>query len=292
VSSCAPTPQVVLKRKRPIGITLLAIAFLYIGGFGTVLTPLLAHFGGFEIPGRQWLTAHVSSQRWLTLDVWLSGTATYMVYVAYACIGFGLWKLRNWARRGVVALTGLFPVVGVFVGLGFRQNAWITLAGILWCTACGFWLFWYLMRPRVRYAFGAWRGGEPPGLTTKGKFLVAVLAGITTAGFFIALLSIGIEQEIASSAIYQISVRDAQSSPCAAALVGSNIAPGWFTSGETSIGAEEGSANLEIPVHGSKGKGTLSVTATEKAGAWSFNSLILSTVSGEANLTVPGLPCH
>jgi Cytochrome oxidase complex assembly protein 1 len=192
-------------------------------------------------------------------------------------------------------LTGLFPVMGVLFGLTSHQNHWIGLASFTWCTADGFWVIWYLMRPRVRYAFGQWHGEEeslPPGLTTKGKISVAFLASATTIGLFVLFLAIGIERDIASSDVYRAAMRRTLASPCASALIGTNITPGWFTSGGLSENAEEGSADLSIPIHGEKGKGTLSLVAKKHDGAWTFDSLILSTDAGQANLTVPGLPCE
>lgn len=104
-------------QKRPIGVTLIALGFLWIGVGVTLFFPFIALTGGTYA---MW---HLALGSTIHPDAWLKATAHtldclwYLAYVAYAVIGFGLWKLKNWARKSVLGLAifGMLAVLGVAI---------------------------------------------------------------------------------------------------------------------------------------------------------------------------------
>jgi hypothetical protein len=282
-------------RKRPIGITLLAVSFLWIGCIGTITYPFMGwtdsgmFFGGFFI-GRFVHSAHD-----ITLVAAIVSGVVYLIYVAYAIIGFGLWKLYPWARRAVVAVMVLSIFIGVCVLPFFIRPLAVTLACMGWTVTLSAWMLWYLRRPGVRFAFGLYPatadGQPPPGLSTTRKVWTGVACAGSTFGLFFVSLMFAVEGMFHSSVVYQMAIRQADASPCTARLLGTPFSPGWFTTGGMDSDGDEESANFGIPMHGPKGRGTLELEATRHAGTWKIDSLILHRGATTANLTVPDSPC-
>lgn len=76
-----------------------------------------------------------------------------------------------------------------------------------------------------------------------------------------------------------IALAKARVHPEVVAALGTPIEEGYFVSGSEGNTGERGSANLQIPVSGPKGSGTLYVVATMSDGEWHFSKLHL-VVSG------------
>lgn len=282
-------------RKRPIGITLLALSFLWIGCIGTVIFPIMVGFGGGLLFGRTIAANVIHSARALTIFATAFTVVFYLFYVAYAIIGFGLWKLRPWAYRAVVVLEALSILVGACVLPFFIKPLAIALTGVGWVVTVSAWMLWYLRRPGVRFAFGLYPatadGHPPPGLSTTRKGWTGVACAGSTLGLFFVSLSFAVEGMFHSSVAYQMALRQTNASPCTARLLGAPFAPGWFISGGMDTEGDRGSANFSIPMHGPKGSGTLELVAKSHAGTWKIESLILYRGSAAADLTIPGSPC-
>lgn len=270
------------KQKRPVGITLLACVFLWIGCLGTIFFPILAIFGGIKTLWPLIAGGAIHSEFWLGITSYLFAAIWYLFYVAYAVIGFGLWKLKSWAHKAVLALSVFFIATSLLILPFFVKPLDFALAMAVGMVPPFAWTVFYLMRPRVCFAFGAWpstrdwnpQASYPPSLSKVGK--AWVIAGIlTTLGLFIGGLMFTVERTFQSSEIYQTSLKEAQNSPCVTASLGSPLTPGWGTSGRIEESREKGSANLSIPVHGSKGKGSLDLTAKKQGGVWKIDSLVL-----------------
>ena len=48
---------------------------------------------------------------------------------------------------------------------------------------------------------------------------------------------------------------------------------GWFMAGQINVNGPSGSADISIPLHGPKGKGTLYAVASKSAGRWEYHTL-------------------
>jgi hypothetical protein len=78
-----------------------------------------------------------------------------LVFAAlYALVGWGLLKLKEWARivtivlSGLGALGALFGLVAVFTHFGLIIVFW-SLVRLAICA----WIIWYLLQPNVKAAF-------------------------------------------------------------------------------------------------------------------------------------------
>ncbi|MDR5726890.1 MAG: hypothetical protein RB191_05425 [Terriglobia bacterium] len=164
------------KQKRPIGITLLAIAFLWIGCCGAVFYPIIAGFGASTMIWREIAGRVIHSEAILKASSYLFSSFFYLLYVAYAVMGFGLWKLCNWARKAVL-IVNLLGVLISITALPFFVRPGALAIAVVTGTAVPFaWFVWYLKRPRVCFAFGVWPSNHdgasasepPPGLSKIG----------------------------------------------------------------------------------------------------------------------------
>lgn len=271
-----------IQRKRPIGITLLAIVFLWIGCIGTLIFPIMGLVGGLGGLGELVLGHVVHSESLLHLLSILLGALWFGAYVLYAFIGFGLWKLRKWAWKAVVIVHWICVCGGALGGLiTALHNAamGIALLGIL---APYGGILWYLYRPGVRIAFepldysGPMIVPPPPKPTSRRS--VAFVVGLCVLGVavFAGALFISVEKMMRSSDVYKIALNRAQTSPCVVSKLGTPITAGFGITGEISESSDNGSADLEIPLHGPKGKTTLEVSASKAGGVWTMKTLSLS----------------
>ncbi len=82
-----------------------------------------------------------------------------------------------------------------------------------------------------------------------------------------------------SSDAYRLALRAATHDPVVLAELGPPVRAGWFTMGRVTISGPSGDASLAIPVSGSRGSGTINVSAQKSGGRWTFSVLDV-TVSG------------
>jgi len=224
-----------------------------------------------------------SFQPWLKAISYALDCVLFLLYVAYAFIGFGLWKLRNWARKGVLGITIFGALAVLIVSLVFVKPIILGISVIGLAVIEFGWIGWYLMRPRVQYAFGAWSryssSGEwiePPGLSKRGRLGIVTLAAASFVVFFVVPLFFAVGAMMRSSDAYKLTLNTAQASPCVTNTLGVPLEPGWMMGGSITESSIEGSAELSIPVKGPKGKGSLDVQAKKLNGNWRIDSLIFT----------------
>lgn len=270
------------KQARPLGITLLAISLLWIGCGGAIFIPLMFGFSGDEAIWRDIAGGVIHSGKWLRITSYGFSVISYLLYVFYAVIGFGLLKLWKWARKSLLILFVLVSLIGMAHALTSKEGTFVILfeLGVAFFPAV--WMVWYLQRPGVRFAFCAWPSvqgwkctTEPPRRLSKAGRLWVAAAMIFSFVLCSAPLAIEVENGIRSSDIYQLTLKEAQASPCVVSTLGVPIRPGWMTTGDLADGNQTGSVSLRIPVHGQKENGTLEMSAEKSAGAWKFDSLVL-----------------
>lgn len=261
-------------------MTLIALAFLWIGCGGTLFLPIIGLTGGLSSLWRLALGSTIHSEAWLNTISYVLNSVWFLLYVVYAVIGFGLWKLKNWARKSILGIAIVGVTAGLVVSLVFVRPIIFGISVIGIAVVQLGWLSWYLMRPRVRYAFGDWNRYsptgewiEPPGLSKRGKLGIGTLAATSLFVLFVIPLFFAIEAEMRNSDAYKLTMNTAQASPCVTSTLGSPLQPGWMMTGEIQESSIEGLADLSIPVTGPKGKGNLDVQAKKLNGNWKIDSL-------------------
>ena len=143
------------QRKRPVGVTILALVYLWIGCFGTLVFPFIALNGGSSQIWRHWVAGAIHSEPALRVTGHIFTLIWFLWYVAYGVIGFGLWKLRNWAYRAILVMNEFFVVVCLLV-LPFLVRPPALAVAVVIGTAIPFaCIVWYLKQPNVGFAFGA-----------------------------------------------------------------------------------------------------------------------------------------
>ncbi len=271
------------KRKRPIGVTLIALAFLWIGCCGALFLPIIGLTGGISAMWRLALAPVIHSEVWLKTISQVLDFVWFLLYVAYAAIGFGLWKLKNWARKSVLGITVVGVIAGFVVSLTLIRPIILGI-GVIGMAVVEFgWLGWYFMRPRVQYAFGAWsryspagEWVEPPCLSRRGKVGIGFLVATSLFVLFVIPLYFAVDAEMRNSDAYKLAMNTAEMSPCITSTLGSPLQAGWMMGGSISESSVKGDAELSIPVRGPKGKGDLDVQATKLSGDWKIDSLVFT----------------
>jgi len=281
-----------LKRKRPIGVTLLAFVFLWIGCLGSLFFPIFLFSGLTSMMWKQ-MTAGLDQsvlvfRLFVHFGAYALGLVLFLLYVAYACIGFGLWKLRNWARQAVMGLFLFLVVLSFAIPLIFIRPASFAISMIIGWIFPSAWFVWYLQRPRVRWAFGAEipmegssLSSEPPEGMSRGGKIWTGAAILGTFFLFLCSLTFTVESMFRNTEIYRTTLGQAGSSPCVATKVGTPFEPGWLITGNFEESGSKGNAHLEIPIHGPKGKGELVVSGEKQNGTWKVTELLLIQNSQE-----------
>lgn len=139
---------------RPVGVTILAIlifivaAFSLLGGIGVILG------GGFIA---SMLSQGQGTAGGAGILAGLGAAAGVFIIIVggvSALVGFGLWKLKGWARIVTIILCGIsaaFQLLGILLTLT-HFNLFALIWGVFWVAVDAF-VIWYLLKPEVKAAF-------------------------------------------------------------------------------------------------------------------------------------------
>lgn len=111
-------------------------------------------------------------------------------------------------------------------------------------------------------------GRRMPLLIGVGCLGVLVMGCLFIAGIFAVSFA-----ALRSSDAYELALAAAQHDPSVTAALGTPVRAGWFTTGQINVSGANGDANLDIPLSGPRGSGTLAVSAHKSAGKWTFSTL-------------------
>ena len=139
---------------RPVGVTILAIlnfigaVFCLLGGIGMILG------GGFIA---SMLSQGQSSAGAAGILAGLGAAAGVFIIIVggvSALVGFGLWKLKEWARVVSIVLYGISAALQLLGLLGSLAhfNAFAVIWSVFWVAVDAF-VIWYLLKPEVKAAF-------------------------------------------------------------------------------------------------------------------------------------------
>ncbi len=139
---------------RPVGVTILAIlnfigaAFCLLGGIAMILG------GGFMATMLSQGQGSAGAAGILAGLGAAAGVFIIIVGGVSALVGFGLWKLKGWARIVSIvlyAISGVFQLLGILGSLA-HFNAFALIWGAFWVAVDAF-IIWYLLKPEVKAAF-------------------------------------------------------------------------------------------------------------------------------------------
>lgn len=116
-------------------------------------------------------------------------------------------------------------------------------------------------------------------LERNGKWFVPI--AIVSVGAFIFGVFIWVTGAIKSTEPYQGALAKAKACPEVQTALGTPITDGFMSTGQINIGESTGSALLEIPISGPKGKANIEVKAEMSSGNWSYSTLEV-VIAGQA----------
>lgn len=102
--------------------------------------------------------------------------------------------------------------------------------------------------------------------------LAAILAVVIVAVVFGA---------VKSTDVYKGAVRKVQQDPRVVAALGEPVKPGFIVTGSVSVKNQNGTANMNFPVHGPKDKADVHVEATLDAEGWHYSTLTVIPNRGQ-----------
>ena len=122
------------------------------------------------------------------------------------------------------------------------------------------------MQPQPSWWSRNWKWAAPAGC------LVLLLPPLLLTGFVGGILAI-VFGSMKSSDVYQQAYTLAKSHPAVIEALGEPVEDGLFMGGNISVSGPSGSADISIPLHGPKGKGTIYAVASKSAGRWEYRTL-------------------
>jgi hypothetical protein len=105
------------------------------------------------------------------------------------------------------------------------------------------------------------------------KIPLGCLTLMFLVAMFVALLMTVITTSFRSSDVYKQAMAQAAANEQVHTQIGDPIKADWLISGELKVNGDSGSANLSIPISGSRGRGTIRAVASKSGGVWRFSFL-------------------
>jgi hypothetical protein len=111
-------------------------------------------------------------------------------------------------------------------------------------------------------------------------FVSVVVVACLVAAFVFGILR--------NSDATKLALERAQSNAAVVQRLGQPLEPGWIISGNIKTTGSYAHAELEIPVHGNRGKGTIYVVASRLWGTWTFSTLEVAFADGTPRVDLLG----
>ncbi len=92
---------------------------------------------------------------------------------------------------------------------------------------------------------------------------------------------------IKDSQIYKDAVAQAKNDPAVTNALGAPVDADWWVGGQWNDAGDTGTAELMIPLKGSKGSGILYADGTKAGGKWTLNTMRLEVQSSGEKINVP-----
>ena len=111
-----------------------------------------------------------------------------------------------------------------------------------------------------------WKWALPAGC------LILLVPPLLLTGFAGGIIAI-VFGSIKSTDVYEEALARAQAHPAVIEALGEPVEDRWWVSGQINATGSSGSADLAIPLRGSKGTATIYAVASKSAGRWEYHTL-------------------
>ncbi len=101
------------------------------------------------------------------------------------------------------------------------------------------------------------------------------LTVVVVFAIFVGSIIVIVFSSMKSTGVYKDALARAKADPAVIEALGSPVRDGFFVSGNTNVNGASGESNLAIPISGSKGKGTIYVSAQKSLGTWKYSGLVV-----------------
>lgn len=101
---------------------------------------------------------------------------------------------------------------------------------------------------------------------------------------FVCTIAIFVFGLLKNSDATKLALERARANPIVLQHIGQPVELGFIISGNIDVNGSSGHADLEIPIHGNKGKGTIYVVADKRAGRWTFSTLDVAFADGSPRI--------
>lgn len=101
------------------------------------------------------------------------------------------------------------------------------------------------------------------------------LWGLAVVAGFVALILYLVFGLMKTSDAYKEAIARAKANPAVVAALGTPIEEGFLVAGSIKVSGPSGEAQLEIPVSGPRGKGTIFLEAVKSMSRWNFQKLVV-----------------
>lgn len=99
----------------------------------------------------------------------------------------------------------------------------------------------------------------------------AILIGVALA--FVLVVAAFVFGMLRNSDPAKMAVQRAEANPVVTSRLGTPLKMGMFVSGNVNVNGASGHADMQIPVTGPRGKGTIYLIADKRLGRWEFSAL-------------------
>jgi hypothetical protein len=111
---------------------------------------------------------------------------------------------------------------------------------------------------------------------------VGCLSIIVVAAASVAAILALVFGAMRSADVYKDALSRARANPEVGRALGTPIDAGWMMSGHINVTNRSGDADIEIPISGPKGKGSIRAVATKSEGKWTYSRLVVQPEHGDA----------
>ncbi len=114
--------------------------------------------------------------------------------------------------------------------------------------------------------------------------LLVIGLPVCTCGGCVATIFYGVTAAIKGSEPYKRALAEAQNNAEVRDLVGEPVAAGYLVTGSINLDQDGGECDIQVPISGPKGSGTVRIRGTRQGGTWTYQEIAAEINGRTVNL--------